>query len=141
MKNCLVLGFLFLMVSNAFAQELFGLETSNIHKTRSKNLNTSSDPDVLKAISRGVLSNNNTHYTVITFKDELGASWILQVFENKLKEGPSFFVPHDSENDSFQVGIRAIMEFGGHLLALECKEDRRCKKGIDPNRYFKSGKS
>jgi len=125
--------------SYTFAQELYGLEHSREHNVRAKSLNTSTDPDVLNALRRNGFDNRNTHYTVVAFNDDRGVRWILQIFENKKKSGPTFFVPHDSENDSFQVGVKAISKFGGHLLALECSEKRLCKNGIDPNRYFKSG--
>lgn len=139
MDKILILAVLIFNINSVLGQELFGLKGSNEHTVRAKNLNTSTDPDVKKALSRGNFSNSNTHYTVVLFNDLNGVRWILQVFENKLKEGPTFFVPHDSENDSFQVGVRAIKEMGGHLLTLECAEKRLCKQGIDPNRYFRAG--
>lgn len=138
MSKIIILSFFLLNLTSALGQELFGLENSNEHIIRAKLLNTSNDPDVLKALSRGTFNNQTIYYTVISFKDLNGVSWLLQVFENKSKSGPTFFIPHDNENDSFQVGAKAIRDFGGHLISLECKERRFCKQGVDPNRYFKS---
>lgn len=138
MKVSMILVLLILVVKSAIAQELYGLENSKIHTTQKAKISTSDDPDIKRALAQGLLNSRNTSYFVIEFKDENRTFWRLQVFENLEKKGPSFFVPHDSENDSFQVGAKAIKEFGGHLISLECNEGRTCQKGIDPNRYFKA---
>lgn len=137
MSKILIIFLLISSTSHSVAQELFGLENSSEHSVRLRNLETSNDPDVQQAVKRKFFSPRNTHYYIVTFTDINNLKWILQVFENKLKSGPSFFVPHDSENDSFQVGARAIKKFGGHLITLECQEKRLCGKKTDPNRYFK----
>lgn len=134
----IILSFMLVLIgaSSAFAQELFGLENSSIHKVREINVNNSTDPDVKKALKKGLLRPDQISYHIIEFRDENKVKWRLQVFENLNRPGPTFFVPHDNENDAFQVGSRAINVFGGHLISLECKEKRTCYRGIDPNRYF-----
>lgn len=118
------------------AIELFDLEFSNFHKVRVIQTDKSSDKDVKRALLNGLLLPSNTEYVAINFKGRNGQKWLLQVFQNKqLPDGPTYFVPHDNENDAFQAGAYAIEKFGGHLISLECSEFRLCD-GVDPNRNF-----
>lgn len=96
-----------------------------------------SDPDAQRALSMGLLQPEETDHYILEFQDESGANWKLQVYESAAKpEGPSFFVPHDNENEAFLGAAWALSVYGGHVLALECGEKRECAQGIDPNRHF-----
>ncbi len=122
---------------NALAMNLFGLEASPNHSVSYFEPSTSRDPDVLRAISAGLIDFSEVEAASIKFEDEQGQKWTLQVFQSRpLPQGPSIFIPHDNENESFQTGLRSLHERGGHLLALECGEERLCE-GVDPNRNFR----
>ena len=127
---------LFIISSQAIGVELYGLENSSRHQIEELRPAQSNDVDVKRAIKAGLFENRNIKYNVIIFKDDHGVKWTLQVFQNISKPGPTFFAPHDSEDDSFEVGIKAIDHFGGHFLTFGCAENRYCRRGIDPNRYF-----
>lgn len=126
------------LTSVSIAQELFGLEDSAFHTVTKSSIANLMDPDLDRAWELGILDEESTiESSLITFKDESGALWKLQVYQNtNIPNGPTFFVPHDNENDAFLSGMSAIQNFGGHLLSLECDEQRICDGGIDPNRHF-----
>lgn len=119
------------------SQELFGLERSNLHEVISMEISKTEEPDIKRALGKGLLNAKSTAYSIVNFTDLTGAKWSLHVLQNmKSPEGPTFFVPHDNENDAFESGALAITTYGGHLLALECGENRACDRNIDPNRHF-----
>lgn len=121
----------------ALAQELYGLESSSQHEVISMEISKAQEPDIKKALEKGLLKAKSTAYSIINFTDLTGAKWSLHALQNmEAPEGPTFFVPHDNENDAFESGALAITTYGGHLLALECGEKRTCDKDIDPNRHF-----
>ncbi|MCO4753105.1 MAG: hypothetical protein KC478_01415, partial [Bacteriovoracaceae bacterium] len=131
----LLAGLLF--IANTYAQDLFGLEDSTNHLISAIDLQLSQDPDIQTALDIEALDTNQVEATLVSFLDVNGVEWDLQVFQNiNRPNGPTFFVPHDNENDAFLAGIEAISTYGGHLLSLECSENRLCNNGIDPNRYF-----
>lgn len=127
----------FLVVTPLFAIDLFGLDNSRAYEIAYFSTLESQDPDVITALSLGYLKPEDTEHAQVMFTDNTGAKWTLQVFQSKSKpNGPSFFVPHDNENDAFLSGAWALSTYGGHLLSLECAENRECAQGIDPNRHF-----
>ena len=122
---------------NALAIDLFGLKASPNHSISYFDPGTSEDPDITRAISAAIIDFSEVEAALVKFKDEQGQEWRLQVFQSKRwPHGPSIFVPHDNENEAFQTGLRSLHERGGHLLALECGEERLCA-GVDPNRNFR----
>lgn len=128
----------FVLASPAYALELFGLENSPKHVITPIELSYGHEPDLSRALNEGTLDIEDTEAVRITFTDEKGITWILDVYQSKSRpNGPSVFIPHDNENESFQTAVRSLAEYGGHLLALECEEKRTCS-GVDPNRYFDS---
>lgn len=122
----------------ALAQDLMGLEDRHNFSTldKEKRVSDSGDPDVVRAVRSGLWRDNTVRYAYLEFRDERRHKWNLQVFENAQNpDGPTFLVLHDNEDSAFQTGAKAIMERGGHLLALHCNESRICD-GVDPNRNF-----
>lgn len=129
---------LLLFQTPSIAQDLFGLEASNEHQIAYFSPETSQDPDVKRAISLGLMSARTTLHAQVNFVEEDASRWKLQVFQNaRLPEGPTFFVPHDSEDEAFLSAAWANQRYGGHIISLECGETRSCDKDIDPNRYFR----
>ncbi|MBI1385916.1 MAG: hypothetical protein GC150_13505 [Rhizobiales bacterium] len=68
---------------------------------------------------------------------EGGQKWTFQTITAPQTGGrtPTFFVPHDNEQEAFDTGIQLLREFGGTLLAVSAGENRFFGQ-IDPNRYF-----
>ncbi|MBC75817.1 MAG: hypothetical protein CME64_07360 [Halobacteriovoraceae bacterium] len=128
----------FFFTLNSQAQDLFGLEHSSFHTVRRTLIHQIEDPDLDLEWELGVLtSEDQIDSALISFTDASGAFWTLQIFQNALlPTGPTFFVPHDNENDAFLTGLSAIKTYGGHLISLDCAEQRICAGGIDPNRHF-----
>ena len=66
------------------------------------------------------------------------------VFNQKHKNAPFWFLPHDNEDTAFNTAVYAVQKYGGGFLAVEANE-KRYFKGQDPNRNFsdtlKSSKS
>lgn len=71
--------------------------------------------------------------------------WVLQVIQNKKRPGgPLWAVPHDDEDVAFDSAVRAVLRYGGTVVAVERNHDRynrpvSGKKKQDPNRNFDTG--
>lgn len=56
------------------------------------------------------------------------------------RRGPLHVLPHDDENAALPIALYAMSKYGGRLVAVE-SGDSRFAQGVDPNRYFSSGRS
>jgi len=64
--------------------------------------------------------------------------WVFHILQHrKAPDGPFWVLPHDNEDTAFNVAVRAVMTYGGALLAID-SGGRRRYLGQDPNRNFGS---
>lgn len=56
------------------------------------------------------------------------------------RRGPLHVLPHDDENAALPIALYAMGKQGGRLVAVESADDRFAQ-GVDPNRYFSSGRA
>ena len=62
--------------------------------------------------------------------------WVFHLIEHrKATKGPFWVLPHDNENAAFDTALRAVIKYGGGMLAVDSNGARR-HRGQDPNRNF-----
>jgi hypothetical protein len=72
--------------------------------------------------------------------DEGGFRWVFHILEHTAApDGPFWVLPHDNENTAFDVGVHAVLTYGGGLLAVDAGGSRHFR-GQDPNRNFSSSR-
>lgn len=72
---------------------------------------------------------------------ENGMTWTLSVIDNtRHRKGPTIYLLHDNEQESFDTALYAIRKYGGKLVAIETGDSRHFQ-GQDPNRNFGATKS
>ncbi|MEA3641527.1 MAG: hypothetical protein VBE63_16520 [Lamprobacter sp.] len=63
-------------------------------------------------------------------------TWSFHILEHRQHpQGPFWILPHDNENTAFDVGVQAVIDYGGGLLAVDSGGQRHFL-GQDPNRNF-----
>lgn len=75
----------------------------------------------------------------LSAREVRGPGFTLVVVDNPGKpDGPFWFAPHDDEAAAWRVGLRAVAEHGGRLVAVENRGRRLwpgpCPVSCDPNR-------
>lgn len=84
--------------------------------------------------NRALIDSNGLHVEKETLT-EAGIKFEFVTISAAGKDGPTFVVLHDNEDEAFDTAINAVVHFGGKLVAIENNRHRKIQ-GIDPNRIF-----